>query len=177
MNRQLLALLIAGALTAVPFRAVAAGADAEAADAAEVAREQVAVQSRLEAAARAFEQGGARTRAVEAWPPARCHPWLLTARATAAAAAGRVAACRVAAAGHRPAAGAARRGPRWSRSGSDDEATAELMVELYRGLAAGRGRAEALRRARARLAAQPRFAHPFYWAAFVLNGNPRPLSR
>ena len=51
----------------------------------------------------------------------------------------------------------------------DDEATAALMAAFYGALHRGRGRAEALREAR------PRWAHPSYWAAFVLWGDAAPL--
>ncbi len=83
-----------------------------------------------------------------------------------------------------------------------DEATKELMVAWYGQLAAGRGRAEALRavqlaalrgeplpatgealtRGSSRIGAaevsDPRLAgsrHPFYWAGFILSGEPGPL--
>ncbi len=54
----------------------------------------------------------------------------------------------------------------------DDRATGELMARFYRGLWAERRRpAEALRRARLSLAAERRFRDPFYWGAFVLQGD------
>ncbi|HVS10717.1 MAG TPA: CHAT domain-containing tetratricopeptide repeat protein, partial [Planctomycetota bacterium] len=52
-----------------------------------------------------------------------------------------------------------------------DEASADLMAELYEGLADGLPKAEALRRARLAVRADPRFAHPYYWAPFVLLGR------
>jgi hypothetical protein len=53
----------------------------------------------------------------------------------------------------------------------DDEATSILMTHFYGYLAEGRGKAEALRQAQIDLRAErPEYAHPFYWAAFVLNG-------
>jgi CHAT domain-containing protein len=61
----------------------------------------------------------------------------------------------------------------WSVS---DAATRELMQELYRQLARGTGRAEALRQAKRRLLQQPRFAHPYYWAAFIPAGDWTPLA-
>ena len=54
----------------------------------------------------------------------------------------------------------------------DDAATAELFDEFYARLAGGSGRAEALRQARWTLLARPERAHPFYWAAFTLLGDP-----
>jgi CHAT domain-containing protein/Tfp pilus assembly protein PilF len=50
-----------------------------------------------------------------------------------------------------------------------DPATAELMVRFYRHLRAGRKKAEALRQARLEMLDQ--YAHPYYWAAFVLVGK------
>jgi CHAT domain-containing protein len=52
-----------------------------------------------------------------------------------------------------------------------DSATRELMRDLYRGLANGVGRAEALRQAKLSMMARPHHAHPYYWAAFVLAGD------
>jgi CHAT domain-containing protein/tetratricopeptide (TPR) repeat protein len=51
----------------------------------------------------------------------------------------------------------------------DDERTAELMADLYRGLKGGWPTAEALRAAQLRMIAQGRA--PFYWAPFVLMGQ------
>jgi len=53
----------------------------------------------------------------------------------------------------------------------DDIATLRLMRRFYDGLAAGRTVAEALRRARERLARDPRTAHPSCWAGFVVVGD------
>lgn len=53
-----------------------------------------------------------------------------------------------------------------------DEAATRVMGDFYQRLAAGQGtRAQALRRAQLALAADPRRAHPFYWAPFVLIGD------
>jgi CHAT domain-containing protein len=52
-----------------------------------------------------------------------------------------------------------------------DAATRELMRAFYGELARGTGRAEALRRAKLGLLRQPRFAHPYYWAAFIPAGD------
>ncbi len=54
----------------------------------------------------------------------------------------------------------------------DDAATADLFREFYARLAGGAGRAEALRQARLEVMARPERAHPFYWAAFTLLGDP-----
>jgi CHAT domain-containing protein len=54
----------------------------------------------------------------------------------------------------------------------DDAATAELMKRLYRGmLKQGLPPARALRVAQLDLMRRPRFRHPFYWAAFQLQGE------
>lgn len=52
----------------------------------------------------------------------------------------------------------------------DDEATGVLMTSFYRHLREGQGKAQALRSAQAET--RRRFAHPYYWAAFVLSGDP-----
>jgi CHAT domain-containing protein/Tfp pilus assembly protein PilF len=56
-----------------------------------------------------------------------------------------------------------------------DAATSELMRRFYGELAQGTGRAEALRRAKLAVMLQPRFAHPYYWAAFIPAGDWTPL--
>jgi CHAT domain-containing protein len=54
----------------------------------------------------------------------------------------------------------------------DDRATSELMASFYRGLwIEGLGPAAALRQARRALAARRRYRDPFYWGAFVLQGD------
>jgi len=53
----------------------------------------------------------------------------------------------------------------------NDEASAELMLRFYRGLAAGLDKAEALRAAKHALMREPRYRHPYYWAGFVLLGD------
>jgi CHAT domain-containing protein len=56
-----------------------------------------------------------------------------------------------------------------------DASTPALMRDYYAALQHGTGRAEALRQAKRRLLQQPRYAHPFYWAAFIPAGDWRPL--
>jgi CHAT domain-containing protein len=52
--------------------------------------------------------------------------------------------------------------------------TTRLMTGLHRHLAAGNGsKADALRAATLDVLRDARYAHPFYWAPFVLVGNPR----
>jgi CHAT domain-containing protein/tetratricopeptide (TPR) repeat protein len=54
----------------------------------------------------------------------------------------------------------------------DDRATAELMARFYRGMLQEElPPAEALRRAQASLRSDPRWAHPYYWAAFTYIGD------
>jgi CHAT domain-containing protein len=55
----------------------------------------------------------------------------------------------------------------------DDRATAELMRVFYAEMLGPRARppASALRAAQAALASQPRWAHPYYWAGFVVQGD------
>jgi len=52
----------------------------------------------------------------------------------------------------------------------NDEATSLLMKEFYRHLKEGISKAAALKAAQA--ATRKKFPHPYYWAAFVLNGDP-----
>lgn len=54
-----------------------------------------------------------------------------------------------------------------------DEQTQELMVDFYQRLLKGEGRAEALRNAQ--LAMKAKYPHPFYWGAFICQGDPAPL--
>jgi CHAT domain-containing protein len=54
----------------------------------------------------------------------------------------------------------------------DDLATAELMKRFYRGMLAGKlTPAAALRAAQLEMAGTPRWRSPYYWAAFVLQGD------
>ena len=57
----------------------------------------------------------------------------------------------------------------------DDGATAVFMEQFYHQLERGHGAAEALRRAKLRLRADPRWDRPSLWAAFVLVGDPEAL--
>ncbi len=55
----------------------------------------------------------------------------------------------------------------------DDAATEKLMVSFYtHWLQEGMSKAEALQAAQADVRADPRWVSPFYWAGFVLNGDP-----
>ena len=54
-----------------------------------------------------------------------------------------------------------------------DDETADLMMEFYGALLDGRSRVDALRHAQLR--ARSRASHPYYWAAFVQQGDWRPL--
>jgi CHAT domain-containing protein/Tfp pilus assembly protein PilF len=55
-----------------------------------------------------------------------------------------------------------------------DEQTKELMVDFYKRLLAGKPRAEALREAQ--LAMKEKYPDPYYWGAFICQGNPDALS-
>jgi CHAT domain-containing protein len=54
-----------------------------------------------------------------------------------------------------------------------DESTTYLMKHYYQLLLAGRGRAQALREAQ--LAMMVRYPDPYYWGAFICQGDPGPL--
>jgi CHAT domain-containing protein len=54
-----------------------------------------------------------------------------------------------------------------------DEPTRELMEEFYRRLLAGQGRGEALREAQ--LVIRSIYSSPYFWGAFICQGDPAPL--
>jgi len=54
-----------------------------------------------------------------------------------------------------------------------DEETRELMEDFYRRILAGEPRAEALRNAQ--LTMKAKYPDPFFWGAFICQGNPGPL--
>ncbi len=54
-----------------------------------------------------------------------------------------------------------------------DEETRELMEDFYRRILAGEPRAEALRNAQ--LTMKAKCPHPYFWGAFICQGNPGPL--
>ncbi len=56
-----------------------------------------------------------------------------------------------------------------------DTSTGRLMAAFHQGLKAGWPKDEAMRRAMRQLAAQAETAHPFYWAPFLVTGDPRPI--
>ncbi|WP_309714442.1 CHAT domain-containing protein, partial [Armatimonas sp.] len=60
-----------------------------------------------------------------------------------------------------------------SQWGVDDASTATLMTRFYDGLAKGVGKSAALRQAALHVRSEPRHHHPYYWAPFVLIGDPR----
>ncbi|MGD1905294.1 MAG: tetratricopeptide repeat protein [Leptolyngbyaceae cyanobacterium] len=58
----------------------------------------------------------------------------------------------------------------------DDIATQEAMTAYYEYLLAGSGRAESLRQVQLEMIdSNSRYAHPYYWAAFITTGDWRPL--
>jgi len=54
-----------------------------------------------------------------------------------------------------------------------DKQTQELMVGFYHYLLAGQGRAEAL--LQAQLDMKKKYPHPYFWGAFICQGDPGPL--
>ena len=54
-----------------------------------------------------------------------------------------------------------------------DRSTADLMVNFYREIGRTQTKSEALRQAKLRLIEQNRYADPYYWAPFVLTGDPK----
>lgn len=52
-----------------------------------------------------------------------------------------------------------------------DAITREMMTDYYKGLKAGRGRGDALRRVQLTMLARKERAHPFYWASFIQAGE------
>lgn len=56
-----------------------------------------------------------------------------------------------------------------------DEGTKNLMVKYYQNLKAGKGRHQALREVQLEFLKNPKYQHPYYWAAFVPSGNWTPL--
>ncbi len=53
----------------------------------------------------------------------------------------------------------------------NDTSTKDTMTVFYRELAAGQTKAEAMRRAQLVVMRDPRFAHPYYWAPFIVLGD------
>jgi CHAT domain-containing protein len=54
-----------------------------------------------------------------------------------------------------------------------DRETEELMIDFYRRILAGEARAEALRQAQLKIKKDN--PDPFYWAAFICQGEPGPM--
>ncbi len=52
-----------------------------------------------------------------------------------------------------------------------DESTAELMKYFYKALKKGKSKDEALKQAQKKMIKSKKYNHPFYWAAFKLNGD------
>ncbi len=53
----------------------------------------------------------------------------------------------------------------------NDTSTKDTMMVFYKELAAGQSKAEAMRRAQLAVMRDPRFAHPYYWAPFIVLGD------
>lgn len=60
---------------------------------------------------------------------------------------------------------------------AQDQATSDIMTYFYEGLSKGHSKDQALREAKLKYLenADDLFAHPFYWAGFVVQGDPKPL--
>jgi hypothetical protein len=58
----------------------------------------------------------------------------------------------------------------------DDAATRDLMIAYYTSLEGGGERAGAMREVQRALLAAPATAHPFYWASFIVSGDPSSFS-
>ncbi|MGI9545428.1 MAG: CHAT domain-containing protein, partial [Cyclobacteriaceae bacterium] len=60
---------------------------------------------------------------------------------------------------------------------AQDQATADIMTYFYEGLANGSSKDKALQEAKLKYLenAEDLFAHPFYWAGFVVQGDPKPI--
>jgi hypothetical protein len=56
-----------------------------------------------------------------------------------------------------------------------DAATRELMEAYYAGLLGGGGRGEPMRQVQLAMLKDPGRAHPYYWASFIVSGNPSAL--
>ncbi len=54
----------------------------------------------------------------------------------------------------------------------DDSATRDMMIGYYQRLELGEGRSEALRQVRLGMLANDSTTHPFYWASFIVAGDP-----
>ncbi|MEN6559409.1 MAG: CHAT domain-containing tetratricopeptide repeat protein [Acidobacteriota bacterium] len=55
---------------------------------------------------------------------------------------------------------------------TDDAASRAFMSDLYRAIADGSSASEALSRTKRKMLRSSQWAHPFYWAAFMLQGDP-----
>lgn len=53
----------------------------------------------------------------------------------------------------------------------NDSSTKETMMAFYKEISAGQSKAESMRRAQLAVMRDPRFAHPYYWAPFVVLGD------
>jgi CHAT domain-containing protein len=58
----------------------------------------------------------------------------------------------------------------------DDFATKELMSGFYKRISEGKPRSAALRETQIQLLVNPKYSHPFYWAAFVPAGATTPIT-
>jgi CHAT domain-containing protein len=57
----------------------------------------------------------------------------------------------------------------------DDAATRELMEMYYERLLSGGGRSDSMRQVQLAMLDDPQRSHPYYWASFIVSGNPSAL--
>ena len=57
----------------------------------------------------------------------------------------------------------------------DDAASSQLIEQFYKNLAQGISKAEALQQAQLTILNQADYSHPYYWAAFLLTGDSKPI--
>ncbi|MEO8699740.1 MAG: CHAT domain-containing protein [Kofleriaceae bacterium] len=57
-----------------------------------------------------------------------------------------------------------------------DEATRDLMTHYYAAIARGDGRGAAMRAVQVAMLERGPYRHPFYWAAFIVSGDPAPMT-
>ena len=55
----------------------------------------------------------------------------------------------------------------------ESSSTTELMLSFHRNLQSGSGKSEAMRQASMKLMLDKRYNHPFYWAGFIVVGDPQ----
>jgi len=54
----------------------------------------------------------------------------------------------------------------------NEASTAELMIDFHKNFTSGHSVSMSLTLAKRKLKQNPKYSHPYYWAGFVLEGNP-----